>query len=156
MVLENNGDLERTENEVTQPRTDNASAGNEGDSETQKGESTAGEFASARDLPRPDTNLPSRPAGEVGELTVTRLGDIELGASLEEIEKINAQDGGPRTPMMSVVHAVIANAGGTISIRELAEKVRRYWNRPFPTSPYTPEEFIYVTAKNSDDIRVNE
>ena len=86
-------------------------------------------------------------SGEVSELTVTLLGDLELASSLEEIERMNSREGGPRTPMMSVVQAVIANAGGTISIRDLAEQVRRYWNRPFPTSPYTPEEFMYVTGR---------
>ncbi len=156
MALEHKGDEEQAEKELSQPASEAAGPGHEGDAESQEDESASEQFASARDLPRPVTNLPSPPSGEVSELTVTLLIDIELAPSLAEIEKMNSREGGPRTPMMSVVQAVIADAGGTISIRDLAEKVRRYWNRPFPTSPYTPEEFIYVTVQNSDDLRVNE
>ncbi len=155
MALEHNGDAQRAENELIEPAGE-APASREEDTEPQEDEPTTAQFASARDIPRPATNLHAPPSGEVSELTVTLLGDLELASSLEEIERMNSREGGPRTPMMSVVQAVIANAGGTISIRDLAEQVRRYWNRPFPTSPYTPEEFMYVTAGNSDDLRINE
>jgi hypothetical protein len=156
MALEHTTDEEQTEKKLTEPAGEAPAPGDEDDAETQEDESSSGPFASARNLPRSPTNLPSPPSGKVSELTVTLLSDMELAASLDEIEKANSLEGGPRTPMMSVVHAVIASAGGTISIRDLAEEVRRYWNRPFPTSSYTPEEFIYLTARNSYDLRVNE
>ncbi|MFH1115006.1 MAG: hypothetical protein V1792_13930 [Pseudomonadota bacterium] len=155
MALEHDGDAGRAENKLTES-ADGVPATRKEDAETHEDEPKATVPASARDLPRPATNLLVPSSGDVSELTVTLLGDIALASSLEEIERKNSGEGGPRTPMMSVVHAVIANAGGTISIRDLAEEVRKYWNRPFPTSPYTPEEFMYVNACNSDDLRINE
>jgi hypothetical protein len=81
---------------------------------------------------------------------------MELAPSLDDVARMNEQVGEPRTPLMAVIQAVIAGEGGTMSIRDLAAQVRKHWNRPFPTSPYTPEEFIYVVVRNSDDLRVNE
>ena len=113
-------------------------------------------FASAKNIPRPRTCLYAPPAGEVSELTVSLVIGLEFAPSLTEVTRANEGESERKTPLMAVVQAVIANAGGTISIRDLAEQARRYWNRPFPTSPYTPEEFIYITVRDSDDLRVNE
>jgi len=155
MALEHTTDEERAEKELIEPAGEVPTSGDEADALTPD-ERVSGPLASARDLARSASNLPSPPSGEVSELTVTLLSDMELASSLDEIERMNAVEGGPRTPMMSVVHAVIASAGGTISIGDLAQNVGKYWNRPFPTSPYTPEEFMYLTARNSDELRVNE
>lgn len=156
MALEQTTDKDRAEKKLTEPSEEVPSSGAQSDAQTREDEREAGPLASARHLPRAATNLPSPPPGDVSELTVTLLSDLELAPSLDEIEKMNSVEGGPRTPMMAVVRAVVAGAGGTMSIRDLARKVGKYWNRPLPTSPYTPEEFMYVTVRNSDELRVNE
>jgi hypothetical protein len=113
--------------------------------------------ASARSIPRPATSLTSRIKGDVGKLTVCLLGDPASVLSLEDVRKINTRpDTAARTPMMTVIQAVLAHGGGTMKLAELTEKVRDLWNRPFPCSPYTTEEFVYIMVQNSDDISVSE
>ncbi len=76
--------------------------------------------------------------------------------SVEDVEKINkGARGDARTPITTAILAVLARAGGKMLLEELAPEVMKYWNRPFPTSPYSPEEFVYVIVKNSDNIRVS-
>jgi len=114
-------------------------------------------IASARDIQRPRTSLPSPPKGAVGKVTVALLGDLSLAPDLDDVQKLNAQpQGTAHTPLMTVIHAVLAKHGGSMTVEELAPEVRKYWNRPFAASPFTPEEFIYVIVRNSDDLRVSE
>lgn len=113
-------------------------------------------IASARDIPRPSTSLVSRPEKDVSKLMVSLLGDASLIPDLEEIAAINEDPGREgRTPVMTVIHSILKKNGGSMRIGELAVQTRTYWNRPFPASPYTPEEFIYVLVRNSDDLRVS-
>lgn len=113
-------------------------------------------IASARDIPRPATSLPGMPAKGVGKLIVSLLGDASLMPELEEVAGINEEPGREgRTPVMTVILAILKKNGGSMRIEELAVQTRTYWNRPFPASPYTPEEFIYVLVRNSDDLRVS-
>lgn len=112
--------------------------------------------ASAKDIPRPATSLSGRPAKDVGKLVVSLLGEASLIPDLEEVARINEEPGKEgRTPVMTIIHAILKKNGGNMKIQELAVQTRTYWNRPFPASPYTPEEFIYVLVSNSDDLRVS-
>jgi hypothetical protein len=111
-------------------------------------------IATARNMPRPTTTLPSPPKGKVGKCVASLLGDISSVQSIEEVERIN-KSGQAKTPIVAVIQAVLAKAGGTMTLEELAPEVRKYWNRTFPTSPYSPEELIYIIVKNSDNIRVS-
>jgi len=112
-------------------------------------------LASAKTLSRPSTALPSPPTGEVGELTVSVIGDISRSPELDEVEKINRAGGAHgRTPLMTVVEAILASRGGSLKITELTDLVDQHWNRPFPASPYSKEEFVYVVVSNSDRVRV--
>jgi hypothetical protein len=111
-------------------------------------------IATARNMPRPSTTLPSPPKGKVGKCVASLLGDISSVQSIEEVERIN-KSAQAKTPIVAVIQAVLAKAGGTMTLEELAPEVRKYWNRPFPTSPYSPEELIYIIIKNSYNIRVS-
>ncbi|MBI5250270.1 MAG: hypothetical protein HY912_12315 [Desulfomonile tiedjei] len=111
-------------------------------------------IATARNMPRPSTCLPAPPMGKVGKCTVSLLGDISAVTSIEEVEKTN-KSGQARTPVITVIQAVLARAGGSMLLEELAPEVQKYWNRPFPTSPYSTEEFIYIIARHSDNIRTS-
>lgn len=115
------------------------------------------EPASAKNIPRPATTLANPPKSKEGKLSLSLLGELASAPSLEEIEKLNQ---GPisqgRTPLISVIQAVLAKAGGTMNLEDLTAKTLKAWNRPLPTSPYTHEQFIYVMARNSDSIKVNE
>lgn len=111
--------------------------------------------ASAMNIPRPRTALSSPPDGEVGGLEVSLLHETITGPALREVERMNQGDvDGPRTPLMTVIEAVLMEKGATMTVKELTEEVVRYWNRPFPTSPYTPEEFVYVVIRDSDHVKV--
>jgi hypothetical protein len=113
-------------------------------------------IATARNMPRPITTLPSLPKGKIGKCTVSLLTDVSSVPSVEEVEKLNkGVRGDARTPITTAILAVLARAGGKMLLEELAPEVMKYWNRPFPTSPYSPEEFVYVIVKNSDNIRVS-
>jgi len=116
------------------------------------------EPASARNIPRPHTSLTAAAKKDIGKLTVTLLGDISSAPVLAEVEKFNKKgegEGEGRTPLMAVIQAVLAKSGGSMQLGELATQIRKYWHRPFPTSPYTDEELIYIIVRNSDSIRVS-
>jgi|GEM_PF-919930 len=114
-------------------------------------------LASAKHIPRPTTSLAAPPRGHVAKVTVSLLGDVASVPSLEDVVKINTKAGSKgRTPIMTVIQAVLAKSGGTMALAELAAKVRENLNRPFPASPYTPEEFIYVMVRNCDNLRIRE
>jgi hypothetical protein len=113
-------------------------------------------LASARNIPRPPTALAVPPRGNVSGFTVSLLGDIEFAPLLNEVERINkAPEGQGRTPLMTVIQAILGKEGGSLSLGDLVAKVRKYWNRPFPASPYTDEEFIYIIVRNSESTRVS-
>jgi len=117
----------------------------------------SGPPASAKDIPRPSRSLATPRATEVGGLKVSLLADPENVTSLEEVERINLTSGGEaRTPLLTVVQAVLAKAGDPMTVADLAAKVRKYWNRPFPAGLYSPEEFIYLMIANADQIRVKD
>jgi hypothetical protein len=120
-------------------------------------ESRQYEVASAKSIPRPGTAMASPPKGLIGKASVTLLGDMELAPTLEEVQKINKETpGDARTPLMTVIHALLAKHGGTMAVEELAGQVLKYWNRPLPSSPYNTEEFIYIMVRNSESVRVSE
>ncbi len=115
----------------------------------------APELASARNIPRPRTSLTSAFQGDISKVTVSLLGDLASAPSLADVEKLNKKgDVEIRTPLMTVIQAVLAKAGGSMQLADLAAQSRKYWNRPFPTVPYTDEEFIYIILRNSDSVRV--
>jgi len=106
-------------------------------------------------IPRPATSLDSPPKGDVGKFTVMLLSDISSAPVLEDVEQINKQASSQaRTPLMTVILAIIAKNGGTMVLEDLASQVAEYWNRSFPTSPFTREEFIYVLVRSADNLRV--
>ncbi len=120
-------------------------------------ESRQYEVASAKSIPRPGTAMASPPKGLIGKAKVSLLGDMELAPTLEEIQKINKETpGDARTPLMTVIHAILVKHGGTMAVEDLAGQVAKYWNRPFPSSPYNTEEFIYIIVRNSESVRVSE
>jgi hypothetical protein len=113
------------------------------------------EPASARNMPRPQSSLGPRLKKDIGKLTVSLLGDVGTAPTLAEVEKFNKKgEGESRTPLMTVVQAILAKAGGSMQLGDLATQTRKYWNRPFPTSPYTEEELIYLMLRSSDGVRV--
>jgi hypothetical protein len=144
----------KTAEEVSEIRPAGVST-EESDSSQERPEGEA-VVATARNMPRPITTLHSLPKGKIGKCTVSLLSDISSVPSVEDVEKINkAVRGDARTPITTAILAVLARAGGKMLLEELAPEVMKYWNRPFPTSPYSPEEFVYVIVKNSDNIRVS-
>ncbi len=115
------------------------------------------EVASAKSIPRPGTAMATPPKGLIGKARVSLLGDVELAPTLEEVQKINKEaPGNARTPLMTVIHAILAKHGGTMALEDLVGQVPKYWNRPFPSSPYNTEEFIYILVRNSESVRVSE
>jgi hypothetical protein len=115
------------------------------------------EPASARNIPRPLNTLASPPKGKIGKLNLSLLGDLTAAPSLAEIEKLNKEPlSQGRTPLITVIQAVLAKAGGTMNLEDLTVQTLKHWNRPLPASPYTPDQFIYVMARNSDNIRIKE
>lgn len=113
--------------------------------------------ASAKSIPRPGTAMASPPKGQIGKVKVTLLGDVASAPVLEEVEKINKEStGAARTPLMTVIQGILAKNGGTMLLEDLAAQVGRVWNRTFPSSPYNPQEFVFIMVQNSDIIRVSE
>jgi len=120
-------------------------------------ESRQYEVASAKSIPRPGTAMAAPPKGLIGKARVSLLGDIEFAPTLEEVQKLNKETSGEaRTPLMTVILAILAKHGGTMAVEDLAGQVAKYWNRPFPSSPYNTEEFIYIIVRNSESVRVSE
>ena len=114
------------------------------------------EPASAKSMPKPGTSLAAAVKSDVGKLTVSLLGEAGSAPVLADVEKFNKKgEGDSRTPLMTVVQAVLAKAGGSMQIGDLAAKLASTWNRPFPASPYTDEEIIYLLVRNSDSVRVS-
>jgi hypothetical protein len=111
--------------------------------------------ASARNIARPATSLPTHVQKKLSKMTVTLLADITSVSNLDQIDKINKLDSQTRTPILSVILAIVAKSGGQIQLDELAALVPKHWNRPLPASPYTLEEFIYMIVRNSDSLRVS-
>jgi hypothetical protein len=113
------------------------------------------EAASAKNIPRPSTSLGIHLKKDVAKLTVSLLGDVGSAPALGDVEKFNKGEGESRTPLMTVVQALLAKANGSMQLGELTAQTRKYWHRPFPTSPYTDEELIYLLVKNTDSVRVS-
>jgi hypothetical protein len=110
---------------------------------------------SAKSIPKPSTLLSVVPKGDVGDHRVTLVDELETAPLVEEVRRINQeQTSESRTPLMTVIEALLADGGGTMSVSELASQVKELWNRPFPTSPYSEQEFLFVVASNSDRLRV--
>lgn len=110
--------------------------------------------ASAKNMPKTATNLAALPKKEISLLEVSLVGDVSRAPDLDEVENLN-RSGKGRSPMMTVIEAVVARNGGTIRLDDLAEQVEKYWNRPFPTSPYTKVELVSLVIGNSDKVRIS-
>ncbi len=114
------------------------------------------EPASARSMPKAGTSLAVAVKSDIGKLTVSLLGDAGSAPVLADVEKINKKaEGDSRTPLMTVVLAVLGKAGDSMPLGDLASQTRKYWNRPLPGGPYTDEEIIYLLVRNSDSVRVS-
>ncbi len=114
------------------------------------------EPASARNMPKPGTSFAAAAKSDIVKLTVSLLGEAGSSPVLADVEKFNKRgEGDSRTPLMTVVLAVLAKAGGSMQLGELTAQTRKYWHRPFPTSPYTDEEIIYLLVRSSDSVRVS-
>ncbi len=114
-------------------------------------------IASARNIPRPTTSLMAPPTGKIGSIWVSLVTDAYVPMDVAEIEKTNtAQNTDARIPVMTVIEGVLSQHGGRMSLEELTQQTQKYWNRPFPGSPYTKEEFIYSLVSNSDLMRVEQ
>jgi len=113
-------------------------------------------LVSAKDIPGPGTNLAVPPRGSTGKLIVSLMGDTESVPDLGDVSKINeAAESEVRTPLMTVIEAVLGSKGGKLSLADLSKLAFQYWNRPLPTSPYTAEEFVYIMVLNSDNLRID-
>lgn len=113
------------------------------------------EPASAKNIPKPPTSLGVQVKKDMAKLTVSLLGDVGSAPALADVEKFNKKgEGEGRTPLMTVIQAVLAKAHGSMQLGELTVQTRKYWQRPFPTSPYTDEELIYLLVKSADNVRV--
>jgi hypothetical protein len=112
-------------------------------------------LASARNIPRPLTSLAVRFPGNLGKVTVSLLREVSSVPSLAEVEKINKAAGGQtRTPLMTMILALVAQAGGSTTLEDLCTQFPKHWNRPLPSTPYTFEEFMYIIVRSSDGLRV--
>jgi hypothetical protein len=118
--------------------------------QTSKEEETV--VATAKDIPPPSKRLAAPPKGPLGNLKISLLKDAPAGLSLEEIKKMSSS-GETRPPVLSIIEAVLADAGGAMELKKLCAEVEKYWNRPFPSTPYTKEEFLYVLVSKSDNVR---
>jgi hypothetical protein len=117
-------------------------------------ESTESEMV-APAIPRPATVLERQPHGKMGKFTVSLLYDSVSIPSLEDIERINQKAGGDaRTPLMTVIQAILAKHGGSMLLEDLATEIGKYWNRPLPTTPYSLIELVYVLVRGADSLRV--
>ncbi len=113
--------------------------------------------ASARNIPRPTTSLMAPPTGNIGSIWVSLVKDAYVAMNLAEIEKTNGSgESQARTPVMAVIEGILSQAGGRMALEDLTQQMVQHWNRPFPGSPYTKEEFVYTLVSNSDHIRVEE
>ncbi|GEM_PF-821963 len=114
-------------------------------------------MVSAIDMPGPETMVDAAPKGNIGGLKVSLAGERAGGPTLEDIQRINADtETDTRTPLMTVVLGILQHQGGAMTVNDLAAEVARYWNRPWPMSPYTPEELIFVVVRNSDHVRIEQ
>jgi N-acetyl-beta-hexosaminidase len=105
----------------------------------------------------PDTVLPMALKKDVGDLTVALIGLAVDAPDLEEVVKINSrEDGGAKTPLMTVIKAMLKRNGNRMKIKELARGAEENWRRPFPTSPYGREEFIFMMTRNSDSLKIED
>lgn len=112
-------------------------------------------LATARNIPRPPTSLAAPPSGKLGKLVVSLLADLSSVPSLEEVEKVNKGVGTQsRTPLMTLILAIVGKAGGSMPLDALCAQIPKFWNRPLPSTPYTLEEFVYIIVRNSDSLRV--
>jgi hypothetical protein len=103
----------------------------------------------------PATVLPVILGEDVGGLVVALIGSAPDTPDLEEVIKMNSQESSKtKTPLMTVIKAVLRGNGGRMAIKDLAEAAQRSWMRPFPTSPYTREEFIFMMTRNSDSLKI--
>ncbi|MBM4326738.1 MAG: hypothetical protein FJ118_06200 [Deltaproteobacteria bacterium] len=114
----------------------------------QIGEEEEAVIATAKDIPPPSSRLGAPPKGPLGSLKIALLKDAPAGLSLEEIKKMTGP-GATRPPVMSIIEAVLADAGGAMELKKLCVEVEKYWNRPFPSTPYTKEEFLYILVSKS-------
>lgn len=113
--------------------------------------------ASAKNIARPPTSLDAPPKRNITDYNVCLLGDPDLAPLLADVEKVNNNPRSEiRTPLMTVIQAILGAEGGSMPVSKLAAKVKKRWNRPFPASPYTDEELVFIVARNSDSIRVTE
>jgi hypothetical protein len=108
--------------------------------------------ATAKDILPASKRLAAAPKGPLGSLKISLLKDAPAGLSLEEIKKMT-RSGEMRPPVMSIIEAVLADAGGAMELKKLCAEVEKYWNRPFPSTPYTKEEFLYILVSKSDNVR---
>jgi hypothetical protein len=112
-------------------------------------------LATARNIPRPPTSLAFPSQGKLGKVVISLLADTTSLTSLEEVEKVNKATGTQaRTPLMTLILALVAKAGGNMPLDALCGQIPKYWNRPLPTTPYTFDEFIYIMVRNSNWLRV--
>jgi hypothetical protein len=106
-------------------------------------------------IARPGTVLETLPKGKMSKFTVSLLPDTAAVPSLDEIERINQSGrGDARTPVMTVIQAIVAKHGGSMLLEDLAAEIGKHWNRPLPTTPYSLLEFVYVIVRGSDNLRV--
>jgi hypothetical protein len=125
--------------------------------EQDEDDATPYEPASARSIRRSTTVLQYRQTADVARLTVSLLGDRAFVPSLDDVDKVNAvSSAAVRTPLMTVVLAVLGKHGGSLTVDKLTDEVQKHWNRPFPPSPYTPMEFMYLTVRNAHDVVVSD
>lgn len=103
----------------------------------------------------PVTVLPVILSEDVGGLIVSLIGSPSDTPDLQEVNRVNVQEGAAtKTPLMTVIKAVLRARGGRMSVRELADETSKNWGRPFPSSPYTPEEFMFMMTRNSDSLKI--
>lgn len=137
----------KEEAEARQDQGDSEQGQSENGRESQEQEP----MVSAKDLPKPSTSLDAPRKTELENVRVALAAELPPISPLNEIEQINGRtDFDSRTPLTTVLLAALEEAGGTMSLVDLAEKAAKLWNRPFPTSPYNKEEFIYLVVRNSD------
>jgi len=129
--------------------------GREDDPVAAHGEEDLSSHMLLKSIPAPATTLAAAPIGDLGKLTVSLTCDAEVVPDLDEVRRINlAAHGESRTPLMTVIEAILGSKGGSATLRDLSELANKYWNRPFPTSPYSMEEFIYIMVSHADNLRI--
>ena len=145
MATKESKDLTEETAEAQAEETPEASENMEGEPEEAAGEVKV--IASARHLPRPATILATPGVGDITGFKASLVADMS-GPTVEEIREVNMEHGGDtRTPLMTVIQAVIRDRGGSVPLLDLCTAAKELWNRPLSHESVHPRRVHLCDGK---------